>query len=97
MSEGSTKFLIGAAIGAVGGFALGSAAASPTAKSAGQSAVRRIGDSARLVGRSTAQGFKEFGSTLETGYTKIRGREAYLEHEIDQLRDKILDLEERLD
>src|SRR3712207_7114724 len=35
----STKFFIGAAVGAVGGFAVGTFAATPTARSVGQSAL----------------------------------------------------------
>jgi hypothetical protein len=97
LGEGSAKFLIGAAVGAVGGFALGAVAATPTARSAGSSVVMAVGTSARFVGKTAARAADEFGSAIESGYTKVRGREAYLEHEISQLRNKISDLEKRMD
>lgn len=97
MSDGSAKFLIGAAVGAAGGFALGSVVATPTARSAGSSIVAAFGTSARFVGRVAVRTVDEFGSALESGYTRVRGREAYLEHEIGQLREKISDLEKRMD
>jgi hypothetical protein len=37
------------------------------------------------------------GSVLESGYTRVRGREKYLEHEIEELRDQITRLERRMD
>ncbi len=37
--QGSTKFVIGAAVGAAGGFALGAFFATPTARSAGEAAI----------------------------------------------------------
>ncbi|MBA2692730.1 MAG: hypothetical protein H0U65_09590 [Rubrobacter sp.] len=97
MGEGSAKFLIGAAVGAVGGFALGSVAATPTARSAGSAVVMALGNSARFIAKTTVRAADELGSVVESGYTKVRGREAYLEHEISQLRDKISDLEKRMD
>lgn len=97
MGEGSAKFLIGAAVGAVGGFALGSVAATPTARSAGSAVVMALGNSARFIGKAAVHTVDEFGSAIESGYTRVRGREAYLEHEISQLREKISDLEERMD
>ena len=39
MGRGTTKFFIGAAVGAVGGFAVGTFAATPTARSVSQSAL----------------------------------------------------------
>ncbi len=97
MGEGSAKFLIGTALGAVGGFALGSVAATPTARSAGSAVVMALGNSARFVRKAAVRTVDEFGSAIESGYTRVRGREAYLEHEISQLRDKISDLEKRMD
>lgn len=97
MDDGSAKFLIGAAVGAVGGFALGSVIATPTARSTGSSVIVGLGASARFVGRAAVRTVDELGSALESGYTRVRGREAYLEHEISQLREKISDLEQRMD
>lgn len=97
MGEGSAKFLIGAAVGAVGGFAIGAVAATPAARSAGSAVVMSFGTSARFVGKTTIRAADGFGSAIESGYTRVRGREAYLEHEISQLRDKISDLEKRMD
>lgn len=97
MGDGSAKFLIGATVGAVGGFALGSVAASPTARSAGSAVIMALGTSARFVGKAAVSAVDEFGSVVESGYTRVRGREAYLEHEIGQLREKISDLEKRMD
>lgn len=97
MGEGSAKFLIGAAVGAVGGFALGSVVATPAARSAGSAIVMAFGASARFVGKTAIRAADELGSVVESGYTRVRGREAYLEHEISQLRDKISDLEKRMD
>ena len=37
------------------------------------------------------------GSALERGYTRVRGRERYLEHEIEELREQITRLEQRMD
>ena len=97
LREGSTKFLLGAVVGAVGGFAAGSFVATPTARSAGQSALGGIGISARFVGRTTLQAIDALGDALESGYTRVRGREAYLEHEIEELREQITRLEQRID
>jgi hypothetical protein len=36
------------------------------------------------------------GDALESGYTRVRGRERYLEHEIEELREQILRLEQRM-
>ena len=76
MREGMTKFLIGAAVGAVGGFAVGTFAATPTARSASQSALGGLDVSIRFLGNSAAQ---------------------YLEHEIEELREQITRLEQRMD
>jgi hypothetical protein len=97
LRQGSTKFLLGAVVGAVGGFAVGSFVATPTARSAGQSALGGVGLSARFVGRTTLQAIDTLGDALESGYTRVRGREAYLEHEIEELREQITRLEQRID
>jgi len=38
-----------------------------------------------------------FGTALESGYTRVRGRERYLEHEIEELRDQITRLEQKME
>lgn len=97
MGKGSTKFLIGTAVGAAGGFAVGSFVATPTAKSFGKSTLGGIALSASFVGRTSVKAIDRIGSALEAGYTRIRGREAYLEHEISELREQIIRLEQRID
>lgn len=101
MAEGTTRFFLGAAVGAVGGFAVGAFAATPTARSAGHSAVGGLGTSLRFLGRGAARGVgraaDRFGTALEAGYTRVRGRERYLEHEIEELREQITRLEQKMD
>lgn len=97
MGEGTTKFFIGAAVGAVGGFAAGTFAATPTARSAGQSALGGLDVSVRFLGRTAVHAIDAIGNVLERGYTRVRGRERYLEHEIEELRDQITRLEQRID
>ena len=97
MGEGTTKFFIGAAVGAVGGFAVGSFAATPTARSAGQSALGGLDVSVRFLGRTAVHAIDALGDVLESGYTRVRGRERYLEHEIEELREQITRLEQRID
>jgi hypothetical protein len=97
LREGMTKFLIGAAIGAVGGFAIGTFAATPTARSASQSALGVLDVSARFLGNTAAHALDALGNVLESGYTRVRGREKYLEHEIEELREQITRLEQRMD
>ena len=97
MGEGRTKFLIGAAVGAVGGFAVGTFAATPTARSAGQSALGGLDVSIRFLGRTAVHAIDTIGDVLESGYTRVRGRERYLEHEIEELREQITRLEQRVD
>ncbi len=97
MGEGTTKFLMGAAVGAVGGFAVGSFAATPTARSAGQSALGGLDVSIRFLGRTAVHAIDALGDVLESGYTRVRGRERYLEHEIEELREQITRLEQRVD
>ena len=97
LAQGSTKFLIGAAVGAAGGFALGTFVATPTARSAGESAIDGMGISARYLARTAVRAAHSIGWTIESGYTRVRGREAYLEHEIEELREQITRLEQRMD
>jgi hypothetical protein len=97
LGDGTSKFLIGAAVGAVGGFAVGAFAATPTARSAGQSAIVGLDLSARFLGKAVVHAVDGLGSVLESGYTRVRGREAYLEHEIEELREQITRLEQRMD
>ena len=97
MAEGTTRFFLGAAVGAVGGFAVGAFAATPTARSAGHTAVGGLGTSLRFLGRRAMRGADRFGNVLESGYTRVRGRERYLEHEIEELREQITRLEQKID
>jgi hypothetical protein len=97
LGEGTAKFFIGAAVGAVGGFAAGTFAATPTARSVGQSALGGLDVSARFLGRTTVHAIGALGDALESGYTRVRGRERYLEHEIEELREQISRLEQRMD
>jgi hypothetical protein len=97
LGEGTTKFLIGAAVGAVGGFAVGTFATTPTARSAGQSALGGLDVSIRFLGRTAVHAIDVLGDVLESGYTRVRGRERYLEHEIEELREQITRLEQRVD
>ena len=101
MAQGTTRFFLGAAVGAVGGFAVGAFASTPTARSAGHTAVGAavggMGTSLRFLGRGTMRVADRFGNALESGYTRVRGRERYLEHEIEELRDQITRLEQKID
>jgi hypothetical protein len=97
LGEGTTKFLIGAAVGAVGGFAVGAFAATPTARSASQSALGSLDVSIRFLGNTAIHAIDALGSVFESGYTRVRGRERYLEHEIEELREQITRLEQRMD
>jgi hypothetical protein len=97
LGEGSTKFLFGAVVGATTGFAVGFFAATPTARSAGKFTLGGVGDAGRFVGRTAIQAVDGLGLVLESGYTRLRGREKYLEHEIEELREQITRLEQRMD
>lgn len=97
MGEGSTKFLIGALAGAAGGFAVGSFVATPTAKSFGKATQGGLAISVGFMGKTSVKTIDRIGSALEAGYTRIRGREAYLEHEIRELQEQITRLEQRID
>lgn len=95
--RGSTKFLIGVAVGAAGGFAVGALSATSTARSARKSFLAGLDETARALGNAAVRAADALGSSLESGYTRVRGREAYLEHEIEELREKITRLEQRVD
>ncbi|CAN5862129.1 hypothetical protein BH23ACT11_BH23ACT11_05560 [soil metagenome] len=97
MSEGSTKFLIGTLVGAAGGFAVGSFVATPTAKSFAKATLGGIAISAVFMGKTSVKAVDSLGTVFESGYTRIRGREAYLEHEISALQEQITRLEQRMD
>ena len=97
MGEGTTKFLIGAAVGAAGGFAVGAFAATPTARSASQSALGGLDVSMRFLGKAVVHAVDGIGDILESGYTRVRGRERYLEREIEELREQITRLQQRMD
>jgi hypothetical protein len=97
LGEGTTKFLIGAAVGAVGGFAVGTFATTPTARSASQSALGGLYFSIRFLSNTAVHAIDALSSVLEAGYTRVRGREGYLEHEIEELREQITRLEQRMD
>ena len=87
MGQGTNKFVLGATVGAVGGFAIGAFATTPTARSARESAFGSLDGSARFLGRTVVRAVDGLGSIVEAGYTRIRGREKYLEHQIDDLTD----------
>ena len=97
MGEGSTKFVFGTVLGATTGFAAGFFAATPAARSAGKSTLGGLGNGARFVGHTAMRAVNGLGRALESGYTRVRGREKYLEHEIEELREQITRLEQRID
>lgn len=97
MGESSTKVILGAAAGAVGGFVIGSVVSNPTSRSASNAALKGLGLSARFLGRTTVSAAGGLGSVLESVYTRLRGREAYVENEIKQLREQISRLEQRME
>lgn len=97
MGQGNTKFVLGATVGAVGGFAVGAFATTPTARSARESAFGGLDVSARFLGRTVLRAVDGMGSIVESGYTRIRGREKYLEHQIEDLREQISRLQQRID
>lgn len=98
MGKSSVRFLVGAALGAsfTGGFATGVFFATPAARSAGQSAVVGVGVTARYLGHGAGRTARIMSRAAESGYTRVRGREAYLERQIHALRDQISRLEERV-
>ena len=76
---------------------MGAFVATPTARSAGESALVGLDASIRFLGRTAIQAIDTLGSVLEAGYTRVRGREAYLEQEIEELREQISRLEQRME
>lgn len=98
MQKSSVRFLLGAALGAsfTGGFATGIFFATPAARSAGQSALVGAGITARYLGHGAGRAARVTARAAESGYTRVRGREAYLERQIQALRDQISRLEERV-
>ncbi|TCJ20616.1 hypothetical protein E0L93_00975 [Rubrobacter taiwanensis] len=97
MSSGSVKFLLGLAIGATTGFTAGYFTATPTARTAGSAALGGLGTSLRLAGRAAHRASGELGTALEAVYTRVRGREKYLEHQIEELREQITRLEQKVE
>jgi hypothetical protein len=97
VGEDSTRFLFGAVLGATTGFAAGFFAATPTARSAGTSTECVLGDAAHFVGQTAIRTVDFLGLAIESGYTRVLGREKYLEHEIEELKDQITRLEQRID
>jgi len=97
LGEGTTRFLAGAALGAGVGFAAGVFFATPAARTAGKLTMGGLGDAGRFLGRSTVKVADALGLVLEAGYTRLRGQEKYLEHEIEELRRQITRLEQRVD
>ena len=97
MGEGSARFLFGAVVGATTGFAAGLFVATPAARSVSKSTLGGVGEAARFVGRTAMRAVDGLGFDLEAGYTRVRGRERYLEHEIEELREQITRLEQRID
>lgn len=98
MGKGSVRFFVGIGFGAsfAGGFVTGVLFATPAARSAGQSALAGVGTSARLFGGGTTRAARAMARLAESGYTRVRGREAYLERQIEALRAQISHLEERV-
>jgi hypothetical protein len=97
LGKGTTRFLAGAAVGAVGGFAVGTFAATPAARSASRLVLGGLDVSLRFLGTTAGQALDVLGDVLESGYTRVRGREKYLEHEIEELREQITRLEQRIE
>ena len=97
LGQGTTKFVLGATVGAAGGFAVGAFSTTTTARSARQTALGGLDVSVRFLGRTAVRAVDGLGSVVESGYTRIRGREKYLEHEIDELREQIARLQQRID
>lgn len=93
------KLVVGSLLGAsfAGGFATGFFTATPTARSARRSTLVGIGVSIRFLVRVFVSVVDALGAFLESGYTRVRGREAYLEREIRELREQITRLEQRVE
>jgi hypothetical protein len=56
-----------------------------------------LGGATRFLGRSTVKVADGIGLVLEAGYGRLRGQERYLEREIEELRQQITRLEQRVD
>jgi hypothetical protein len=56
-----------------------------------------LGGAGRFVGQTAVWAAQGLGHVLESSYTRLRGREKYLEHEIRELREQIARLEQRID
>ena len=56
-----------------------------------------FGVSVRFLVRTGVRAVDVLGMFLESGYTRVRGREAYLEREIQELREQITRLEQRVE
>lgn len=97
MGEGSAKFILGATAGALGGFVIGSVVSNPTSRSASNAALKGAGISIRFLARTAVSATSGLGVVLESGYTRLRGREAYVENEIRQLQEQISRLEQRME
>lgn len=95
MGEGSTKFFVGAAVGAGAGFAAGVFFATPAARTVREHTLAGLSSAGRFLGRSTVKVADALGLVLEAGYTRLRGQERYLEHEIEELRRQISRLEQQ--
>lgn len=76
---------------------MGAFVVTPAARSTGQTIFLGLDISARFVGRTVLQAMDGMGLVLESGYTRVRGRDKYLEHQIKELRDQITRLEQRMD
>lgn len=98
MGKSSVKILMGMGFGAsfAGGLATGIFFSTPAARWIGKSTLTGAGGSARYLGRETVRAARSAARAAESGYTRVRGREAYLERQIEALRSQISHLEERV-
>lgn len=94
MIEGSAKYVVGAMLGATGGFAAGAFVATPASRITGRYVLEGAGTSVRFLGRAAATAAEGLGTVLESAYTRVRGRETYLERQIEELREQISRLEQ---
>jgi hypothetical protein len=56
-----------------------------------------LGEAAHFVGGTAIRTVDFLSLAIEAGYTRVLGREKYLEHEIEELKDQITRLEQRID
>ena len=94
MRDGAAKYIVGAVLGAAGGFAAGTFVATPAARISGRYTVEGAVISARFLKRTTLTAAEALGTVMESAYTRVRGREAYLERQIEELRGQISRLEQ---